>query len=61
MTQPTHAQLAAACAAARKAIQNYSAWDSSMVPDDALQTVVNAALVAALNIPVPHPQPPKGS
>jgi hypothetical protein len=62
MILPTHAQLANACAAARKSIQNYSAWDSSMVPDDALQTVVNAALVAALN--TPHPvsasPPPKG-
>lgn len=60
MIMPTHAQLTAACAAARKSIQNYSAWDSSMVPDDALQTVVNSALVAALNTVAPHPTPPKG-
>ena len=56
MIQPTNSQLSAACDAARKAIQNYSSWDSSMVPDDALQTVVNAALVAALNIPQPTPK-----
>ncbi|HMF68692.1 MAG TPA: hypothetical protein VK602_13920 [Phyllobacterium sp.] len=60
MVQPTQAQISAACAAARKSIQNYSAFDSSMVPDDALQSVVSAALVAALN--VPHPAtPPKGN
>jgi hypothetical protein len=57
MNKPTAAQLAAACHAARQAIKNYSEWDSSMVPDDALQTVVNAALVAALNVP----PPPKGN
>jgi len=66
MNKPTARQLANACAAARKAIQDYSTWGSSMVPDDALQTVVDAALVAALNTPVPAtppapaPQPPKG-
>jgi len=59
MNKPTAAQLSAACAAARQAIENYSSWDSSMVPDDALQTVVDAALVAALNVPAP--QPPKGN
>jgi hypothetical protein len=57
MINPTPTQLTVACAAARKAIENYSSWDSSMVPDDALETVVNDALVAALNIP----QPPKGN
>jgi hypothetical protein len=51
MTQPTQSQVTAACAAARKAIQDYSGFDSSMVPDDALQTVVVAALNAALNVP----------
>lgn len=53
MISPNTAQLAAACAAARKAIQDYSSWDSSMVPDDALETVVSAALVAAFNVPQP--------
>lgn len=57
MVKPTAAQLAAACVAARASIEAYSSWDSSMVPDAALQTVVNAALVAALNTPT---IPPKG-
>jgi hypothetical protein len=57
MVHPTQAQLAAACAAARKVIDNYSAFDSSMVPDDALQTVVSDALVAALNVPSPTTTP----
>lgn len=60
MNKPTAAQLTAACRAARHAIQNYSAWDSSMVPDDALQTVVDAALVAALNVPTLPTDPHKG-
>jgi len=50
MTLPTAAQQAAALQAARQAIQNYSEWDSSMVPDSALASVVNAALTAALNV-----------
>lgn len=48
---PTPAQLAAACTAARQAVENYSAFDSSMIPDDALEAVVSEALVAALNVP----------
>jgi hypothetical protein len=51
MNKPTDAQVAAACAAARKAIEDYNAWESSMVPDSALQSVVEAALTAALNVP----------
>jgi hypothetical protein len=38
----------AACTAARAAIDNYSSFDSSMVPDDALRTVVTAGLTAAI-------------
>jgi hypothetical protein len=40
----------AACKAARKAIQDYSAFDSSMVPDDALEEVVSKALDAAVAV-----------
>ena len=53
MSAPSDAQVAAACAAARKAIEDYSSWDSAMVPDDALETVVTAALQAAFNVPTP--------
>lgn len=56
MITPTAAQLAAANVAARLAIKNYSSFYSGMVPDDALQTVVDKALIAALNV-----QPLKGS
>ena len=51
MVQPTQAQLTAACAAARQAVEDYSEFDSSMIPDSALQAVVSKALVAALNVP----------
>lgn len=57
MSAPTDAQIAAACIAARKSIEAYSSWDSAMVPDDALETVVTAALQAALNVPTA----PKGA
>jgi len=50
MINPTAAQLKAACTAARQAIQDYSSFDSAMVPDDALETVVSKALAAALNV-----------
>lgn len=53
MNAPSAAQLKAACAAARQAIQDYSSFDSAMVPDDALESVVSKALVAALNLPQP--------
>lgn len=49
MTTPTEAGLDAACAAARKAIEDYSSFDSAMVPDDALRTVVTEAVIAYLN------------
>lgn len=53
MSYPTPAQLSAACKAARQAIEDYSSFDSAMVPDDALETVVTRALVAALSVPSP--------
>jgi hypothetical protein len=56
MVTPTAAQVAAACAAARKAINDYSPFYGSMVPDDALERVVTAALAAALGAS-PHPDP----
>jgi hypothetical protein len=49
--EPNEAGIDAACAAARKAIEDYSSFDSSMVPDDALRTVVTAALEAYVNTP----------
>lgn len=51
INNPTQAQLDAATAAARQAIENYSSFDSAMVPDDVLLTVVTEALTAALNVP----------
>lgn len=50
MTQPSSAQIAAAMSAARAAIEAYSSFDSSMIPDDALQAVIVKALTAALNV-----------
>ena len=47
---PTPEAIAAGVAAARKAINDYSAFDSSMVPDDALAKVVTDALTAALAV-----------
>lgn len=46
----TDAVVDAACVAARKAIQDYSSFDSAMVPDDALRTVVSDALMAAVAV-----------
>lgn len=46
----TEAMIDAACKAARTAIQNYSQWDSSMIPDDALQSVVTPAIQAVVDI-----------
>lgn len=64
MIQLNHAALNAGIAAGRKALQNYSSFDSSMVPDDALATfsaeVITAYLIAAQpHTPPPNP-PPKG-
>lgn len=49
MTIPPN-ELKAAVAEARKAIEEYSAFDSAMVPDSALETVVNRALLAAQKV-----------
>jgi hypothetical protein len=59
MTILNHAALNAAIAAGRKALQNYSSFDSSMVPDDALATFSADVITAYLNA-IPHPQPTKG-
>lgn len=56
---PTPPAIAAAVAAARAAINDYSSFDSSMVPDDALEKVVTDALTAALK--VLFPPAPKGT
>ncbi len=60
----TQTMLNAGYAAGRKALENYSTFDSSMVPDDALHTFVQEVLAAALAVspipalaPTPHPAP----
>ena len=55
---PTQEAIDAGVAAARAAITEYSSFDSSMVPDDALAEVVVKALSAALDIYFP---PAKGT
>ena len=52
---PTTEAIAAGVAAARAAINDYSSFDSSMVPDDALEKVVTDALTAALAVLFPKP------
>ena len=54
MQNPTAAQIQAAVKAGRDALNNYSRFDSSMVPDDALNTFCVAVVTAAINVP---PQP----
>ena len=51
--EPTQAQLAAGVKAGRKALDDYSSFDSSMVPDDALATFVAAVVEAAINVSPP--------
>lgn len=51
---PTDEQVNAAMQAGRDALNNYSEFDSSMVPDDALETFCRAVLTAALNLPKPN-------
>jgi hypothetical protein len=51
MITPTKAQLDAGIKAGRKALDNYSEFDSSMVPDDALATFVSDIATAILNAP----------
>lgn len=61
MTTPTQAQIAAGVTAGRRALDNYSSFDSGMVPDDALETFVTEILTAVLPLvhptPAPHPAP----
>jgi hypothetical protein len=47
---PTDAQIKAGCVAGRKALEDYSHFDSSMVPDDALETFVITVATAILNV-----------
>lgn len=49
MAEPTRDQLIAAILAGRKALDDYSSFDSGMVSDDALETFVRAILKAALS------------
>lgn len=51
---PTFAMIAAGAKAGRKALDDYSTFDSSMVPDDVIETVVTQVLTAALAL-VPPP------
>jgi hypothetical protein len=63
--QPTTAQIIAGDKAGRAALDNYSSWDSSMVPDGALDAFVRAVITAAINVPgaspVPAPKPSPAS
>ena len=49
MVIPSQQQIAAGVKAGRKALNDYSAFDSGMVPDDALQTFVEKVAEAVLN------------
>jgi len=51
--QPTPAQIAAGMASVRKALDDYSSFDSSMVSDALLKTVVTTAATAILNVTPP--------
>lgn len=53
MTQPTKAQLDAACAKVRELIQNYSSFYSSMVSDYQIRTEMTIVLTVALNAEEP--------
>jgi hypothetical protein len=55
MITPTQAQLDAGVKAGRKALDDYSSFDSGMVPDDALATFVAAVATAILNATPPKP------
>jgi hypothetical protein len=57
---PTQEAIDAGVAAARAAITEYSSFDSSIVPDDALAEVVVKALSAALDVYFPT-TPAKGT
>jgi hypothetical protein len=49
--QPTEDQIAAGVKAGRKALDDYSHFDSSMVPDAALEVFVREVATAILNSP----------
>lgn len=49
MITPPQYQLDAAFEAGRQSLNDYSTFDSSMVPDDVLETFVIAVVTAALN------------
>ena len=49
MITPSQAQLEAGFAAGRKALDDYSSFDSSLVPDDALLIFVTAVATAIVN------------
>lgn len=58
----TQVMLNAGYAAARKAVEDYSEFDSSMIPDAALQLVVQDILTASLAVaPSPAPAPKVGT
>ena len=57
MIVPTTDQLNAGFDAGRKALNNYSQFDSDMVPDEALLTFVTEVATAVLNTPTPAETP----
>ena len=57
--QQMAAAIAAGTHAGRQALENYSHFDSSMVPDDALKTFCVAVITAALGT-LPTPPTPQG-
>ena len=50
MIQPSKAQIDAGVAAGRKAIDDYSSFDSSLISDDVLLTFVTAVITAVVNV-----------
>jgi hypothetical protein len=54
MIKPTQAQLDAGNQAGRKALDDYSTFDSGMVPDEALAAFVEAVATAILNATPPQ-------
>lgn len=50
MVRPSKEQVAAGFRAGRAQLNAYSEFDSSMVPDDALESFVEAVLTAGLNV-----------
>ncbi len=58
MIVPTTDQLNAGFDAGRKALNDYSQFESSMVPDEALLTFVTEVATAVLNTPTPAENTP---